>query len=329
MPTRSFLGFSFIIFALLFAACGSLDRPSRSQETATALVAPPTETIAESPTSAPSPSALPPSATPPPQPSAPPSPTASPSPAPTAGPTQSPLDRLVAARDIENGKLLFETFQDAANYSCANCHSPSSEKSLLGPGLLNIKDRALTRVAGQGAAEYLYKSITEPKTYVVEGFDAELMPANWTEIYSELEIFDIVAYLMTLAGESDLDGPEAASDAAEVWIYGEIALPAAASAARGAELFQAMQPAAGYACATCHFSDTEARLIGPGLLNIGRRAETRVAGQSGVEYLFTSIVNPGDFIAPDFPENLEPRNYSQVFSEAEIYDIIAYLLTLK
>ena len=55
---------------------------------------------------------------------------------------------LVAVRDPFNGAFLFGTFQDAANYSCSNCHLTDSEKANLGPGLLNIKDRAATRVEG-------------------------------------------------------------------------------------------------------------------------------------------------------------------------------------
>ena len=238
----------------------------------------------------------------------------------------SPIDRMAAARDAENGAVLFQIYQEAAKYSCANCHSPISEKPLVGPGLLNVKDRAATRVEGQSAAEYIYTSIIDPKAHVLEGYETE-MPENWAEIYRDLEIFDLVAYLLTLEGESDLDEPDAPP--VDMSIYGEIALPDTANAARGAELFQTTQAETGYACAACHFTDTESRLIGPGLLNIGSRAETRVEGQSGIEYIFTAIVNPSEFVVPDFDDGLEPRNHVQVFSEADLYDLTAYLLTLE
>ena len=73
-------------------------------------------------------------------------------------------------RDPENGAILFETFQETAGtgYSCAYCHSPTSEEKMVGPGLLDIKSRALTRVKGQSAAEYIYDSIENPKAIVVE-----------------------------------------------------------------------------------------------------------------------------------------------------------------
>lgn len=129
----------------------------------------------------------------------------------------SPIDRMVAARNPEKGKILFETFQDDAGsgYSCSNCHLPTSEKTNIGPGLLNIKQRAATRVEGLSAAEYIYESITNSIAYTVEGFEADLMPQNWAEIYTDPQIFDIVAYLLTLEGESDIDDPDPVSEDGE------------------------------------------------------------------------------------------------------------------
>ena len=97
----------------------------------------------------------------------------------------------------------------------------------------------------------------------------------------------------------------------------------------GAVLFQTFQPEAGFGCSTCHRSDSEDRLIGPGLLNVGTRAETRVEGQSGLEYIYTSITSPSEFVVPDFPDGLMPSTWAEIYSEDEIYDIMAYLLTLK
>jgi cytochrome c2 len=47
-------------------------------------------------------------------------------------------------------------------------------------------------------------------------------------------------------------------------------------AANGELLFNTFQADVGFACATCHRADSEERLIGPGLLNIGVQAATRV-----------------------------------------------------
>jgi len=193
--------------ASLLAGCGTLAPPVMQVATATlALVE---ETIDEATaTMPPTATPLPPTDTPAPEPTATSTDVPTATPEPTSAPVLSPIDRLVAVRDAENGAELFETFQEAANYACSNCHLPDSEKTNLGPGLLNIKDRAATRVEGMTAAEYIYQSIVDSKAYTVEGFDPDLMPQNWAEIYSDLQIFDIVAYLMTLEGRSDIDDPD-------------------------------------------------------------------------------------------------------------------------
>lgn len=136
---------------------------------------------------------------------------------------------------------------------------------------------------------------------------------------------------------------------------------AAGDAERGQELFNTIMPEAGFACATCHLTDTMERLIGPGLLGVGDPAhdpshhaedeaathdahapaaeaahghgapEATEAAPTGdvVDYLHTSIVDPNAYIVPGFPENLMPQVYGEILSEQDIDDLIAYLLTLK
>ena len=191
-----------ILLGILLAGCGTVATPVWQAPTATETraagqdEAQPTVEATSLSTDTP----IPPTETSTPQPTATNTPEPTLTPEPTATELLSPLDRMVSMRDPQKGAILFETFQETAGtgYSCANCHSQTSEEKLLGPGLLNIKSRALTRVEGQSAAEYIYNSIVDPKAIVVEDYDPELMPDNWSEIYTNLEIFDIVAYLLTL-----------------------------------------------------------------------------------------------------------------------------------
>jgi mono/diheme cytochrome c family protein len=106
------------------------------------------------------------------------------------------------------------------------------------------------------------------------------------------------------------------------------ALPLSADPANGKQLFNTFQPAAGIACATCHRVDSEERLVGPGLLDVGKRAQTRIQGLSAVAYLRRSIVNPSAYVVEGYAD-LMPKNWGQVFSEKQIDDLIAYLLTLR
>jgi mono/diheme cytochrome c family protein len=108
--------------------------------------------------------------------------------------------------------------------------------------------------------------------------------------------------------------------------------PAAAPAgnpANGQVLFNTFEAAANFACSTCHRVDSEEQLIGPGLLNVSVRAETRVPGQTAEEYIRNSILHPSDFVVENYPDMLMPQVYSTVFTEDEINDLIAYLFTLK
>ena len=212
---RLICGLCFVL-GVVAAGCGTLESTVLQRATDAPVA---TQVVEALPTEAPTNTPVPPTATPTPEPTATPTPQPTATSEPTATPLLSPIDRMVAARDPEKGKILFETFQDDAGsgYSCSNCHLPTSEKTNIGPGLLNIKDRAATRVEGLTAAEYIYESITDSMSYTVEGFEADLMPQNWAEIYTDLEIFDLVAYLLTLEGRSDIDDPdpvaeEAASD---------------------------------------------------------------------------------------------------------------------
>ena len=199
---------------ILAVGCGALEATVLRGATAT-----PAATLAEEsrPTATPTYTPEPPTATATPEPSSTPTLPPTATYVPTATPMLSPIDRMVAARNPEKGKILFETFQDDAGtgYSCANCHLPDSEKSEIGPGLLNIKQRAAARVEGLSAAEYIYESITNSMAYTVEGFEADLMPQNWAEIYTDPEIFDIVAYLLTLEGESDIDDADPTAEESE------------------------------------------------------------------------------------------------------------------
>jgi cytochrome c len=135
------------------------------------------------------------------------------------------------------------------------------------------------------------------------------------------------------ATEVPTDDPAAETEAAAA--AAESVDTAEGDPANGEVLFTTnYEEATNFACSTCHpvDSDTE-RILGPSLWNVANRAETRVAGQTALEYIHNSIVNPSAFIVPDeanpYQENLMPQVYGELFTDEEINDIIAYLLTLR
>lgn len=117
---------------------------------------------------------------------------------------------------------------------------------------------------------------------------------------------------------------------------GELILPERAElllpigkAVRGQALFGGR-----YGCSACHGSPAVpgSNLVGPHLGGIAVAAESRVEGLSAPQYIYDSILRPGDFIAPDCQNN-QPctapsamPDYASLVSLEDVADLLAYLL---
>lgn len=99
--------------------------------------------------------------------------------------------------------------------------------------------------------------------------------------------------------------------------------------ARGQALFNEVRGEVNFACATCHYFNQEAQLIGPGLLNVSKWALANIQGQTPQEYIHTSIMTPSAFVVPGYPDGLMPQIYAQIFSEQQIEDLVAYVMSLQ
>ncbi|MCB9453163.1 MAG: c-type cytochrome [Anaerolineaceae bacterium] len=97
---------------------------------------------------------------------------------------------------------------------------------------------------------------------------------------------------------------------------------------KGQELFSEFRSEVNFACATCHYTDKEDQLVGPGMLGLGERAATRVSGMTATEYLRDSILHPSNHIVEGFPDLLMPQTFGDIFTDDQINDLIAYLKTL-
>lgn len=80
---------------------------------------------------------------------------------------------------------------------CGRCHALSGDTMIVGPALTHIASRAGTQVPEQDAATYLLTSIVRPQAFVVEGFDADLMPTTFGKTLTGEEIDALVAFLLT------------------------------------------------------------------------------------------------------------------------------------
>ena len=87
---------------------------------------------------------------------------------------------------------------------------------------------------------------------------------------------------------------------------------AAAAAARGKEMFQKK-------CAICHYADTDAKKIGPGLKGLYKRGTFSVNTNKVTDENLKNWIENGDSLMPGLKDSLEA---------AQIKDIIAYVKTL-
>jgi pimeloyl-ACP methyl ester carboxylesterase len=116
--------------------------------------------------------------------------------------TPDAIEALVAAGDPDNGERLFAegraSLPTEEGRACSGCHHMNPEQNFFGPNLLNVGERAATRVEGQSAAVYLYNAIVAPDSYVVDTYFGGSMPWRYDKGFTEAQIGDLVAYLLTL-----------------------------------------------------------------------------------------------------------------------------------
>jgi mono/diheme cytochrome c family protein len=86
----------------------------------------------------------------------------------------------------------------------------------------------------------------------------------------------------------------------------------AAAAARGKEVFDKK-------CGVCHYADSDAKKIGPGLKGIGKRGTFTVNNNKVTDESLKTWIENGDTLMPPFKEVLEP---------AQIKDVVAYVKSL-
>ncbi len=90
------------------------------------------------------------------------------------------------------------------------------------------------------------------------------------------------------------------------------AAAAKGSATKGKELFDQK-------CGICHFADSDAKKIGPGLKGISKRGTFTVNNNKVTDDNLKTWIENGDALMPPFKDVLE---------EQQIRDVIAYVKTL-
>jgi cytochrome c2 len=95
---------------------------------------------------------------------------------------------VVQQANAQHGEVLFNTL------GCQICHM---QENGAGPNMNGISARAASRREGYNAESYLYESITNPNAFVVNEYQAGVMPQNFASRLSQQDLYDIIAYLLT------------------------------------------------------------------------------------------------------------------------------------
>ncbi len=64
----------------------------------------------------------------------------------------------------------------------------------------------------------------------------------------------------------------------------------------------------------------------PNWWNVADHAADRVPGMSPALYLYTSIIDPGAFVVPNFPNGVMPATYATTIPMEDLANLVAYLL---
>jgi cytochrome c oxidase subunit 2 len=92
--------------------------------------------------------------------------------------------------------------------------------------------------------------------------------------------------------------------------------------ARGAQVFRERN------CASCHQIGSDGGTGGPPLTHVGTVAESRNPPTSAEDYIRQSVLDPGAYVVPGYPDTM-PRGLARGLSQEDFDDLVRYLLTLK
>lgn len=129
----------------------------------------------------------------------------------------------------------------------------------------------------------------------------------------------VVILVVTTESEMTADPIDTTELTANTYMTEVSALLEGADAANGAILVEK------YGCIACHRGETVAK-IAPPFVGVAERATTRRPPLTAAAYVYEAIVNPTAYVVPEFSPVM-PLDYAKQFSERDLGDIMAYLLT--
>lgn len=238
-----------------------------------------------------------------------------------------------AGRNIEVGADIFQS-------ACATCHGidgkaevcldPAGEETgcigrpLNHPALLcGEPSQRMKELDWQGTKRSLIF------TTISAGRPGTAMP-TWSETFGgplfEAQVHNVTDFVLNWEGVACPDGGVTQEE--KVWPEDVEELPVG-DPSNGQALFQTTM-----GCAACHGDPATpgSNGVGPHLGNIGAEGADRIEGKSAMQYIYESILNPNDFIAPDCPNgpctapSQMPNTFGERLDHQQMADLIQYLM---
>jgi len=175
-------------------------------------------------------------------------------------------------------------------YGCAACHDLLGSGADIGPSLYGIGKR-MDRAG-------VIESIIAPNAVIADGFEADVMPADFGESLRGSELLVLADYLISLP-----DTPPATSEGEDEPL-----------AITGLEVIEK------FGCAGCHDLDGSEADIGPKLNGIGKRMTA--------DEVKTAIIDPNATIADGFEADMMPDDFADQMGDSELSLIVDYLMNL-
>ena len=139
-------------------------------------------------------------------------------------------------------------------------------------------------------------------------------------------VYIVLALLVSITAVFIIVFVSVSSDSASVTEADMTAYPGIVSALllgadpeRGEQLIQTL------ACPGCHIATMTS--IAPPFEGVAARAADRRPPLTAAEYIYESIANPKAYVVENYPDNM-PKLYPEQLTDAQLGDLIAYLLTL-
>ncbi len=195
---------------------------------------------------------------------------------------------------------------------CTACHGLGTRA----PDLLGVIGQVCgDRREGLECKEYILQSLTEPSSFVVEGFQP-IMP-DLRRTLSEPQVWALVAFLQSQGGQVTVtaaDIPRAEVTAAGGQAIGDDGGAAAADAA----VTDPVELLRTNACFACHQLGEEGVALGPAFETIGTR---------DAEYIRRSILLPSADTAQGFETvaGTMPANFGDQLTAAQLETIVRFL----